>query len=363
MKITKLEARFLRVPLKRPVSLPTSQDPKATSHVDVVVVELHAGSSVGLGYCTSFGGGGAILKLLKDVVMPAVLDHDARRTEWLFEQTAAQLAGVGFTGIAASAYAAVDIALWDWKGKEANSPLWQLLGGYRTAVKPITVDVATPVLGVKQSGKECTAALDSGSAGIQIEVGTMDPDLDYERLKQLRDVIPDGAWFEINCGGRYDFATAIWLATVGTEELGLDGFADPLAPGDANYSRLVDRVDVGISAGAHSDSRVSLHAALQRGGLEALRLDPFRLGGITPVRKLIHAAELQQVSFTTVRCPELGVHLGCGSLLGRMCEHVDWLGELFVEPLHMKNGQLYAPSAAGLGLTLHEVNAGKWLVA
>jgi L-talarate/galactarate dehydratase len=358
MKITRIEAELHRVPLKRAVSLPTSQDPISSNVLDVVLVRVHTTNNhVGLGFCHSFGGGELLVALLNSTIIPAVVGLDARRTEWVFERVSSQLAGVGFAGPVARAYATIDLALWDWKGKTAGAPVWQSLGGYRSAVKPISADVATPALGVKQSLRECKAALDRGSAGIQIEVGTMDPDLDYERLKQLRDEIPDGAWFEINCSARYDFATAIWLATVGTEELGLDGFADPLKPSDPNLRRLSDRIDVGLSIGAHADNSTELHRVLLGGGVESLRLDPFRLGGLTPTRKLALAAELHHVSLYPVRCPEVGVHLGCASLLGRMCEHVDWLDDFFGTTERLKNGQLFAPDEPGLGLTVNDTLA------
>ena len=55
-----------------------------------------------------------------------------------------------------------------------------------------------------------SAALDRGAAGVQIEIGTQDPEFDAERVRQLRQGVPDGAWFEVSACGRYDFSTAAW---------------------------------------------------------------------------------------------------------------------------------------------------------
>jgi L-talarate/galactarate dehydratase len=364
MRITHLETDLFRVPLPRPVSLPASQDPRSATHVDLVIVRLLTdGPHTGLGFTYSFGGGAAMRSLLDTVIGPIVIGLDARRSEWLYGKAWAELEGVGFVGLAARAFAAVDVAVWDLKGKAANAPIYELLGGYRTSLKPVAVDTATPALGLKQAIKESKAAIDRGVAGIQIEVGTVDPDLDYERVRQLRDEIPDGVWFEINCSSRYDFATAAWFGTVGTEELGIDGFSDPLRPEDsANLRRLADRLDVGISAGAMLDRAADFVRLMDVGGIESVRIDPLRLGGITPVRRIVSAAELKHIALYPARCPEVGGHFGLAFQYGRMCEYTDWFAAVFHGSPQLTNGQMVMSDRPGLGLTLNESIAAKWRV-
>ena len=256
MKILRVESDLLRVPLPRPVSLPASQDPRSATSADVVVVRVVTdGGPTGLGFAYTLGGGGPALRSLVDtVVADAVAGEDATRTEWLYQRAWAELEGLGFVGLAARAYAAVDFALWDAKGKAAKLPVHRLLGGYRTKLKAVVSDTATPALGVKQATRDTRAALDKGAAGVQVEVGTVDPELDYERVRQLREAVPDGAWFEVSACGRYDFSTAAWMGEVGTEEFGLDGYSDPVRSDDlAGLGRLVDRLDVGLAVGALYD--------------------------------------------------------------------------------------------------------------
>ena len=364
MKITKLETDLLRVPLPRPVSLPAAQDPRPAAHVELVLVRLLTdGPHTGLGFTYAFGGGSAVRSLLDEVIASIVVGLDARRAEWLHAKAWAELEGIGFTGLAARAFAAVDVAVWDLKGKAANAPLYELLGGYRTALKPVVIDTATPALGLKQAVKESKAALDRGVAGIQIEVGTLDPDLDFERLRQLRDEIPDGAWFEINCSGRYDFATAAWLGTVGTDELGLDGLSDPLRPeASANLRRLADRLDVGVSVGGQFDRPDDFTRVIDGGGIESIRIDPLRLGGITQARRVVAAAELKHVALYPARCPEVGGHLGLAFQYGRMCEYTDWFAPLFDGSPRLVNGQMAVSDRPGLGLTVNDETAAKWRV-
>ncbi len=363
MKITHLETDLLRVPLPRPVSLPASQDPRSATAAEVVVVHLFTdGGPEGLGFAYTLGGGGAAVRSLIDTVIADVVKgHDATLAESLYLKAWAELEGLGFAGLAARAYAAVDFALWDVKGKLANLPVHRLLGGYRTKLKAVVSDTATPALGAKQAIRETRAALDRGAAGVQIEIGTVDPELDAERLRQMREGVPDGAWFEVSACGRYDFSTAAWMGAVGVEEYGIDGFCDPLRPDDlAGLGRLIDRLDVGLSVGALYDRPDDFVRLIDRGGVSAVRIDPLRLGGITPARKVALAAELRHVAVYPVRLPEVGAHLSAGVVYGRVCEYVDWFAELFDGGPRFADGQLVAPDGPGLGLTLNEAAASKW---
>ncbi|MCZ2341754.1 MAG: mandelate racemase/muconate lactonizing enzyme family protein [Bacteroidales bacterium] len=357
MTIARLTTDYLRVPLSRAVSLPASQDPRAAKTADVVVVQVQTQNGpTGLGFTYSLGGGGeAIRSLLDNMIAPMLVGEDPTRTEWLFARATAELESVGFGGLAARAYAAVDFALWDIKGKLGNLPVHKLLGGYRSKVKAVVTDTATPALGVKQAVKETRAALEQGAAGVCVEIGTQDPELDAERVRQMREAVPQGAWFEVSGCGRYDYSTALALGRLFEEEFAIDGFSDPLRPDDASgLSRLTDKLEVALSIGALFDRTDDYLRLLDQGGITAIRVDPLRLGGLTPARKVALAAELRQVATYPVRLPEIGVHLCCGVLLGRVGEYVDWFASLFEGGPRFVDGQLVAPTGPGLGLALRE---------
>lgn len=365
MKITRVETDLLRVPLPRPVALPAAQDPRSATEVEVVLVHvLTDGGPTGLGFAYTLGGGGpAVRSLIDTVIAPVATGQDPTAAERLYLKAWAELEGLGFAGVAARAYAAVDFALWDLKGKAAGLPVHRLLGGYRTKLKAVVSDTATPAVGAKQAVRDTRAALDRGAAGVQVEIGTADPEFDEERLRQTREGVPDGAWFEVSAAGRYDFATAAWMGAVGAEDYGIDGFCDPLRPDDADgLSRLIDRLDVGLSVGALYDRPDDFIRLLARGGVSAVRIDPLRLGGLTPARKVALAAELRHVATYPVRLPEVGCHLSAGVVYGRVCEYVDWFADLFAGGPRFENGQLVVPSGPGLGIEVNEVVAAKFRV-
>src|SRR5436305_12771528 len=136
MKITRLATDHLRVPLGKPGRIPLT-GPKAAGPdaVDLVLVHLETGAGVtGLGFTYTHGPGAAAVRALIDTELsPLVVGEDARDTDRLFARAEGRFRGVGFAGLAAQAYAAVDVALWDAKAKAAGVPLFKLLGNARPA--------------------------------------------------------------------------------------------------------------------------------------------------------------------------------------------------------------------------------------
>jgi L-talarate/galactarate dehydratase len=168
MKLLRLETDLLRVPLRRPVALSALQEPRPTSTVEVVLVRaVTDGPHTGLGFAYTLGGGAAAVRSLIDtVIADVVVGANPFDVEAHFLRASAHLDGIGFAGLAARAYAAVDFALWDLKAKAAGLPVHHLLGGYRRALKAVVSDTATAVIGSKQAIKESLAALDAGAAGV-----------------------------------------------------------------------------------------------------------------------------------------------------------------------------------------------------
>jgi L-talarate/galactarate dehydratase len=364
MKITAIEAIPLRLPLPRPGARAGAQDPSPATTVDTVIVRLQTDSPlVGTGMTYSLDAGDAPLltAIITAKIEPILKDEDPSRIEWLFAKAEAALAESGFAGLVRRAYAAVDFALWDLKGQAAGCPVQSLIGGYRGKLKAIVSDTATPALGTKQAVKETKALFDRGAAGVQIEVGTQDPDLDVERIRQLLAALPEGPWIEITAAGRYDLSSALWMGRVFEQEFAVDSYLDPVRPHDhAALTRLSTGLELSLAAGAYLERPDEFEPLL--GVVSALRLDPVRLGGLTPARKIAFAAELRGVSIMPVRLPEVGVHLAGAVVWGRVCEYVDWFAELFTGGPTFESGQLIVPTSPGLGITINESVFNQWML-
>jgi len=118
--------------------------------------------------------------------------------------------------------------------------------------------------------------------------------------------------------------------------------------------RLAQRLELSLGVGAEYERAEDFLRAMQVPGLSTLRLDPLKLGGLTPARKIAHAAELRHIAIAPVRLPEVGAHLAAGVVYGRVCEYVDWFDELFDGGPRFDGGQLVVPREPGLGISVNE---------
>lgn len=365
MTITKLTADHLRVPLPKSgkVSLtrPTRGGPDA---VDLIIV--HAETDVGitgLGFTHVAGPGAATVRQLIDGdLAPLVVGGNPAHTDRLFAVAEHHFRGVGFAGLPARAYAAIDTALWDLKAKQAGLPLADLLGGARPGVPFFGSEPVGTGWTAEEVARAAKPAVQSGAMGVRVEVGGGDVQADADRVRELHDALGDGAWLGVSGGGRYDLNTALALAHF-FQDQGIDWFEDPIPAGDlSGYARLADRLEIPLAVGAAFDRRDDFFRVIRDGLARVVRPDPCRLGGVTPVLKVEAVAEAYHVAVSPVRLPEVGVHLGCGLAAVPHADSVGWFRDVFDGGPVAEGGSLRPGPAPGLGLTVKPEAVSKFRV-
>lgn len=351
MKITTLATDRIRVPLGKPGRIPlTDPHPTGPEAVDVLLVRLGTDAGVaGLGLATVLGpGAGAVQALLDTELAPLVVGEDPRDTDRLLAKVETRFRAIGFAGLVARAYSALDIALWDVKARAAELPLFQLLGAARPAtpffVSDLTGDVA----------KAAKPLLKQGATGVRIEIGTGDVQADADRVREISDGLGDDAWVSVSAEGRFDLGTAQALAHF-FEDIGIDLFEDPIPAGDEiGYAKLAGVMETPLAVGNHLASREAFFRVIRAGHVRTIRPDVGRLGGITPLLKVAAVAEAFQVSVSPVRLPEVGVHLACGLGVVPHVDSVSWLKDVFTGGPKIEGGKLVPPPEPGLGLAVNE---------
>lgn len=359
MKVTRLTTDRLRVPLAKPARVPLSEPrPPAPDAVELVLVRLETDAgATGLGFAHVPGpGAGAVRTLLDTELVPLVVGEDPRDTERLMAKAEAHFRPLGFAGLAARAYSAVDVALWDAKAKAAGVPLFRLLGGVRPSapffVSDLTGDVA----------KAAKPLMKQGATGVRIEIGGGDVQADAERVREISDGLGEDAWVGVAADGRFDLGTAQALAHF-FEDIGIDWFEDPIPAADEiGYAKLAGLMETPLAVGSNFASREAFYRVIRAGHVRTVRPDIGRLGGITPFLKVAAAAEAYHVAVSPVRMPEVGVHLACGLGVVPHVDSVSWFKDVFAGGPKIESGKLAPPAEPGLGLTVNEEAAAKWRV-
>src|SRR5215472_9550111 len=127
MKISAIRADIVALPADEPLA-DAAENPSGTRPIVTLEVETDDGiTGVGVTY---FGGAltGA-LRSAVDELGALIVGDDPHRVEAVVAKLRAAAGSAGPGGVFHLALSALDMALWDIRGKTLNLPLWKLLGG------------------------------------------------------------------------------------------------------------------------------------------------------------------------------------------------------------------------------------------
>src|SRR5262249_17231325 len=155
----------------------------------------------GLGFAVAAGTGRALRTAVADDAAPLLVGEDPLPHERL----AAKLR----RSLAPEALAAIDLALWDLKGRGAGLPLWQFLGRARDAAPAHSAETASPHLTADEVIALGRAAVGRGLRGVRMAVAGADPEADSRKILAVRDALGEEIWFGVSAGGGYDYETAL----------------------------------------------------------------------------------------------------------------------------------------------------------
>ena len=291
-------------------------------------IRLHTdGDTIGIGATTcSANALSALRALLADDCATLVTGEDPLLSERLFQKAARHFRADGFSGLTKRAWAAVDLALWDIRGKVAGLPVWQLLGGVRATAPAIVSDLALPKISPRESVRRMNEAIAGGVTGLIVEVAGTDPQADAERVQEIQQGLSSEMILSVRATGRYELADAVVMADYFADDVGIVWLEEPFYPSDTlAWKYLADRMETPLAAGSMLESPEETLAMLQTGTVRVLRPDTLRMGGITPMLRAIAIAQVLRVPVIPQRLPEVNRHLACGVAGVSAVDHVGWL--------------------------------------
>jgi galactonate dehydratase len=213
-----------------------------------------------------------------------------------------------FQGLAINAaISAIDIALWDIKGKALNVPIYELLGGPARTKARIYGHIYENT--IEKVLEECRAKMEAGYNAF----GHLNPFLDEgndkvyfkTHVKKMRDAIDNVHRMREVVGDRVDLlvelhrrltpAEAVVFAR-GIEDTHPMFLEDPIRPeGPDAMARVADKVHIPIATGERFCTIYEFEAILARNACEYARVDVCVCGGITGGKKVAAMAEARHV--------------------------------------------------------------------
>ncbi len=255
--------------------------------------------------------------------------------------------------VAPCALAALDMALWDLKAKQAAMPLFRLLGLGRTSVKTsITVGINPPEV----VHDRVPILLDEFAGGaLKVKLGSTDGvDADKQMFAAVHEALAGKRLVpvRVDANGGWTLKDARhmmrWLA-----ERGVEYVEQPLAPG--NDDQLVDLFrDRPLPVFVDESCSFSRDIPGLAGKVDGVNLKLMKCGGITEALRIVATARAHGLK-TMIGCMgESSVSIAAGAALGQLFDYIDLDSHLNLKPdpatgVRFKDGRVLPRDVSGHG--------------
>ena len=361
MKITQIVCQILRIP---------SVTAKTASSQDAVLVRVR--TDTGLEGWGEADSSPEVVKAIIDApfshniacgLRQVLLGEDPLETERLWQKMYRRTMYFGRKGVGITAMAAVDMALWDLKGKHFGEPIHRLLGGKQHARIPAYASILF--------GRDGAETADIGRRWIEEgyravkfgwePMGTSEA-VDIDLVRGAREGMGADGTLLIDAGCVWDARTALKRAHA-FADYNIGWLEEPLREDDVDgYVWLRDRSPVPIASGEGECGRESFRPFIDRHALDVYQVDLSRNG-------------FTDAAYIRSRVEEIGArlcnHCYTSPITGAASLH--WLStcrdaflfedcvedsplrhELTVEKVQAVDGWITVPDGPGLGVTLNE---------
>ena len=276
-------------------------------------------------------------------------------------------------GVLVASMSAIDIAIWDIKGKLLKQSVGSLLGGVQ---RKYVVPYATGMYFTEKDNLtkdfevEAKLYLEKGFKAIKMKVG-LGIAKDVNNVKHLRSIIGYDIKLMIDSNHAYTYTEALELSKK-LEKYEISWFEEPVSPEFyEQYAELRQKTTIPIAGGECEYLRFGFHQLLKNKSVDIIQPDICACGGLTEAKRIASLASTYGVDIVPHTWgSSIGIHVALHfisnleSLPGRMFSP-DFLLEfdqtenelreqLTFPKLEMKNGKIQVPSSPGLGLEVNE---------
>lgn len=366
MKIANIEIVQLQ---NVPVTPPLFKQP-----VRAGVRLLKVSTDDGIVGISQFGGfmHSATAAFIQHDLAPFLIGQDPLENERLMHQMLWKFNTRAHAGVWNFAVSAIDVALWDIKGKFYNAPVWRLLGGAQKSI-PAYITFGLRAYSRDELAEAAKYWAAKGETRLKIQVGRSnirgvvdpsgasgehredDPAEDEARIKAVREAVGDKAELmaDANCLMKLDAAVR-WCKRF--ERYNLMWFEEPIVHNDPHLlAQLRKQTSIPIAAGQW-DNFFKLADLVKQDSVDFLNIHVLSVGGFTMGMKA--AGMAQAFNLPVGNGDHFDIHLHAAVPNGWRAEiHVNnWLTSnvVYKELPGPVNGWITLTEKPGLGLELNE---------
>jgi galactonate dehydratase len=338
-------------------------------------------SGIGEAYCVPFEPH-LVARMIEDVFARYAAGHDPHDIENLWRRVYSS----GFTQhpdlTLMGVLSALEMACWDIIGKEANKPVYKLLGGQvherlraYTYIYPRPGDTADVYHVPDLAAERAAEYLEQGFTALKFDPAGPYSAFDGRQLslealdlcerfaRKLREAAGNKADLLFGTHGQMTAAGAIRLAKrlEPYDPLWLEEPVPPDAPEE--MAKVARATSIPIATGERLTTKYDFARILNAGAAAILQMNLGRVGGILEAKKIAAMAEVHHV--------QIAPHLYCGPVVGAaniqiatcspnflILESIEsWGGfhsDILKTPVRFEDGHVIPPDAPGLGAELNE---------
>jgi len=389
LKITKIESFVLLSPdYNSEIASSAQEDIVVKVHTDEGIVgigETDTNSWATKAYIHSPGTHNMSLSLER-----LLLGEDPIQTEALWDKMYTSTAMTGRRGLGICAIGALDIALWDIKGKALRKPVWELLDGAvqsqirpyasllpnGSTIKELTDSLIAKILQAKDLGFTA-AKLEIMINGPYSQAGLQEGDSEIVRMvEKCRDVVGREMTLMLDVGYCWNDWKIALKNLKALEPFDLYFVETPLRSDDLDgYASLADNTSTSIAAGEWLQTQYEFQDLIDRGHVDIAQPDIGRVGGITEAKRVAEYAAKRNRRIVP-HCWKTGIGIAASAHLAAASPNTPFIeflpSELSESPIRrelvrnefrLEHGRIPLPSEPGLGIELNEDALEKYKVA
>ena len=352
MKLTRSTTRVLSTPADNPLVVGVPQPGTR----EFVTLELDTDEGIqGIGI-TFFGGPlTPALREAVDNMCELIIGEDPMSVEAVVDKLRLAASGAGPEGIFTLALSAIDMALWDIKGKALDQSVCSLLGGYRDRAPTYASGALMRPMNLEYLAEAGPRLVDMGFKQMKTQMGA-EPTAEREvaRMRVMREAVGPDIDLMCDVNQLWDVNQAIDIGSR-VEEYHLFWLEDVVAKDDyQGLARVADALTTPICAGEYVYGIRPFRHMLEARSIDIVMIDLLRVGGITQFKKVAGMAEAFNLPVVSHLVPEIQVHTVAAIPNGLTVEYMPWSLRLFEETPAIEDGEIVVPDRPGLGLKFSE---------